>query len=68
MQTLNDISFTKRTYLQENVCTIVNNENQRANTMQVTDPTERNKSNCYDVMDEHLPKVFATHIEELRCS
>lgn len=62
------IDKKKVTHLQKNVRTIVHNENERANTMQIANPTEGNESDRDNVMYEHLPEIFATNIEELRGS
>jgi len=54
--------------LQEDVGTVVNNENQGANAMQIAHPAERHQQQGDHVMDEHLPEVLTFHIEELGAS
>lgn len=52
-------------YLQENIRTIVHDQHQRPNAMQIANPAEGQQQQCDHVMDEHLPKVLALDVEEL---
>lgn len=52
--------------LQENVGTIVNDQYQWADAMQVAHPAEGQQQQCDQMMHEHLPKVFALDVAELR--
>lgn len=51
--------------LQQNVTAVVHQQHQRADAMQVADPTERNQHQGQDVMDEHLPEVLSLVVDEL---
>lgn len=51
--------------LQEDVGTIVDDQHQRADTVQITHPRQRQKDQGDNVMDEHLPEVFAFDVKEL---
>lgn len=51
--------------LQEDVGTVVDNQDQGADTVQIAYPTERHQQKGDHVMDEHLPEVLAFHVEEL---
>jgi len=41
-------------------------QNEGTDSCQIADPRETHKRNCGYMMNEHLPEVFPSYVEELR--
>lgn len=55
----------KGTYLKEDVCTVVHDQDEGADAVQIAHPAERQQQQRDYVVDEHLPEVLALDVEEL---
>jgi len=53
-------------HLEEDVCDVVRDQNERAHPREVAGPAECQQGDSGHVMHEHLPKVLPLGVEKLR--